>query len=69
MKDRLREIRKSMTPKLSQERFGELLGITRTAYHHIRNGSRHTIRHVHSTALHEIQYRRALAAHGRGRDV
>ena len=32
MKDRLREIRKSMTPKLSQERFGELLGITRTAY-------------------------------------
>ena len=32
MKDRLREIRKSIKPKLSQERFGELLGITRTAY-------------------------------------
>lgn len=32
MKDRLREIRKSIKPKLSQEKFGELLGITRTAY-------------------------------------
>ena len=45
LKERLRDVRKSLPQKTSQEAFAKLL------------------------ALHEIQYRRALAAHRRGRDV